>query len=372
MAKQKTKKRSHKWFFLGMAIYAVLFLGAAAVGLHYLWGVLEEYEAKEVYEKKVTQNPMDAYMEQLTPEQICSLSDDVIAQIDHNIQSEEQCRQIIKDSLNGEFTRRKYITQGNQPTNEYAIFCGEQNIGKVTTASRTEEKYGFTVWDVVSESYDVSYLIGEKITVTAPHNYTVSINGQPLDSSYLIESGKQYDLLAEFYGDYEIPYHIVTYEAGPFLGQPEAAITDPDGNPVVIDESTDWNTFICTCTPETVSEIDSFLADFIKSYVKFTSSKETRVDAYHAVIKYMVSGGDLASRMYRALDGLQYNKIVSAKLQTVTLNHCVDIGDDRYMCDLTYETNINKREGEYLEVNNLKLILVETSSGLRVEAMISY
>lgn len=372
MTKKKAKKRNHKWFFLGMAIYTVLFLGATAAGLHYLWGVLEEYEAKESYRKEVTQNPIDAYMDQLTAEHISGLSEDVIAQIDHNIQSEEQCRQFIADSLTGEFTRRKYITQGNQPISEYAIFCGDRNIGKVTTTSRTEEQYGFTVWDVTSESYDVSYLIGEKITVTAPHNYTVSINGQALDSSYIIESGKQYALLTEFYGDYEIPYHIVTYEAGPFLGQLEAVITDPKGNPVQIDESTDWNAFICTCSPETVSVIDSFLADFIQSYVKFTSSKENRFDAYYAVIKYMVSGGDLASRMYRALDGLQYNKIVSAKLQTVTLNHCVDIGNDRYMCDLTYETNINKREGEYLEVNNLKLILVETSKGLQVEAMISY
>lgn len=372
MAKGKTKKRSNKRFFLGMAIYAAVFLAATVFGLRYVWGELEKYEAKEVYKKEATQNPMDAYMAQLTSEQVAELSEDLIARIDHNIQSEEQCRQFIRDSLTGEFSRKKLISQGNISHNEYMIYCGEQFVGKVITTSRTEEKYGFTVWDVTSENYDVSYLIGEKITVTAPHNYTVSINGQALDSSYIVESGKQYDLLGEFYKDYEIPYHIVTYEAGPFLGQPEAVITDPKGNPVTITPDTDWNTFICTCSQETISVIDSFLADFIESYVKFTSSKENRFDAYYAVIKYMVSGGDLASRMYRALDGLQYNKIASAKLLNVTMNHCVDIGNNRYMCDITYEANINKREGFYVETNNVKLILVKTKQGLMVEAMINY
>lgn len=371
MAKRRAKKRSNKWFFLGMFLYALVFLGATAYGLHYLWGVLEAYEAKEVYKDAVTQNPMDAYMESLTAEHVVELAMGVTGQIDTNLQSEEACREYMLANLTGEFTRKKYVSSGNTAQSEYAIFCGDTAIGKVITTSHTEEKYGFTVWEVTSESYDLSYLIGGTVTVTAPHDYTVSIGGQALDSSYIIESGKQYEILSEFYEDYQLP-HIVTYQAGPILGQPEAVITDPEGQAVTIDENTDWNVFINNCSEEELAEIDSFLEDFIDSYVDFTSSKDNRFTAYRDVIGYMVSGGTLADRMKRALDGLQYNHIQDAYVLDITVHNCVDIGNDRYMVDMTYDANVNKYEGYYVESNNLKIILVQTNSGLRAEAMTSY
>ena len=371
MAKSRRKKRGNKWFFLGMFLYALAFLGATAYVLNYLWGVLEEYEAKEVYKDEVTRNPMDAYMEVLTAEHVVELAMGVTDQVDTNLQSEEACREYLLANLTGEFSRKKYISTGNTSQNEYAIFCGDTAIGKVTTTSRTEEKYGYTVWEVTEESYDLSYLIGSTVTVTAPHDYTVSIGGVALDESYIIESGMQYDLLSDFYEDYDLP-HIVTYQAGPFLGEMEAVITSPQGQVVTIDENTDWNTFLNNCSQEELTDISEFMEDFIASYVNFTSSKENRLSAYRDVITYMVSGGTLADRMYRALDGLQYNRIRGAYVLDMNFLNCVNIGDDRYMVDITYQVNVDKNEGYYVETNSMKIILVQTNSGLRAEAMTSY
>ena len=157
------------------------------------------------------------------------------------------------------------------------------------------------------------------------------------------------------------------------MGDVEPVITNPAGEVVTIDENTDWNSFIDNCSAEETSEIQDFLEDFMASYVKFTSSnKDTRYDAYNNVIKYMVKNGELADRMKRALDGLQYNHIRNAYLLSVTQNHCVNIGNDRYMVDITYVSNVDKYEGYKEESINMKLILLNTENGLRAESYIIY
>jgi signal peptidase I len=103
--------------------------------------------------------------------------------------------------------------------------------------------------------------------------------------------------------------------------------------------------------------------------VQPTATSELQKDD---VITYMVKNGALADRMYRALDGLQYNHIRNAYLLSVTQHHCVNIGNDRYMVDLTYVSNVDKYAGYYEETINLKVILLNTKDGLRAEAMLIY
>lgn len=381
MAKKKTKKRSGLWFALGMFVYALVFLGAVAYGLKYLWGILEEFEAKETYEEQVTGNPIDEYMAGLTLDRVLdAATPEVYATLNQQIQTEEECRQMLASYLTGDFTRAKVMEMGttsDSPQIRYDIYCGTHKVGRVTTASRIEERYGFTVWEVTDETFDLTNLVlkeemmGQVFTVTVPHDHTVSVNGIALDESYIIESDRQYEVLAEFYEDYELPT-IVTYQAGPFMGDVEPVITNPAGEVVTIDENTDWNSFLNNCSEGEISEIQEFLEDFLASYVKFTSSRDNRFEAYRDVITYMVKNGALADRMKRALDGLQYNHIRNAYLLSVTQHHCVNIGNDRYMVDLTYVSNVDKYAGYYEETINLKVILVRTDSGLRAEAMTIY
>ncbi len=381
MAKRRTKKRSGIWFALGMFVYALVFLGAAAYGLKYLWGILEAFEEKESYEEQVTVNPIDEYMASLTVDHVLDQATPAVyATLNQSIQTEEECRQLLASYLTGEFARAKVMTMGMTSDSSeirYDIYCGTHKVGQVTTSSYTEERYGFTVWEISEESFDLSYLVateemmGEVFTITVPHDYTVCVNGVVLDANFLIETGIHYEVLEEFYKDYELPY-IVTYQAGPFMGDVQPVVTNPAGEVVAVEENTDWNSMLDNCSEEKVGKIQDFLEDFLASYVKFTSSKENRFEAYSNVIQYMVSKGDLADRMRRALDGLQYNHIRNAYLLRVTQHHCVDIGDGRYMVDLTYVSNVDKYEGYYEESINLKVILVESGNGLRAEAMTIY
>lgn len=376
------KKKGHGWFFLGMFLYAVVVLGLAAYGLKWVWGELEKFEEKQVYEEQVTGNPIDDYMASLTVDHVLDGAvAEVYASLNQDIQTEEECRAMLASYLTGEFSRAKVLEMGQTSEStqiSYDIYCGTHKVGRVTTSSHAEERYGFTVWEVTDESFDLTNLVlkeemmGQVFTVTVPHDYTVSVNGVALDDSYLIETGRQYELLADFYEDYELP-SIVTYQAGPFMGDVQPVITDPAGQVVTIAEDIDWNSFLDNCSEEEITEVQTFLEEFMASYVKFTSAnKDNRYAAYRKVISYMVEDGELADRMKRALDGLQYQHTRNAYLLSVTQHHCVDIGNDRYMVDLTYVSNVDKYAGYYEETINMKVILLRTDDGLRAESMLIY
>ena len=91
----KPKKR-RKWGFpIFMILYALVILGAAYWGLGKFWDYMEAYEASRI------KNTIEAYMEEITPQYVCDRSGDLIDSIDHHLQSEDECKQVILDFLSG-------------------------------------------------------------------------------------------------------------------------------------------------------------------------------------------------------------------------------------------------------------------------------
>ena len=78
--KQRAKKRRSWGFAIFMVLYALVVLGAAAWGLIKFWDYLDAYEQSRI------QNPMDAYMAEVTPAYVCDRSSDLIDSIDHQLQ----------------------------------------------------------------------------------------------------------------------------------------------------------------------------------------------------------------------------------------------------------------------------------------------
>ena len=204
-------------------------------------------------------------------------------------------------------------------------------------------------------------------------HFVVSVNGAVLDESYLVATGIEFDVMEEFYGSYDLPT-MVTYQAGPFLGDQEFTVMDPQGNAVVIDENTDYNSFVVNnCGEEKIAELSDFVDVYIEHLVAFPGSSRTNGNQnYHNLREYLVKGGELDQRMQSALATLLYSHNQSDILKEVTLHHCIDIGNGRYLCDVTYLVDTTGLEGVVQTTNNVKIIVVETDDGLKVEAMTSY
>ena len=362
------KKKGFKRFFLCLLIYIVVFSGLAAWGLTEFWSFIDAYELSR------PKNAIEPYVQQLTKEQISQGDTALLSQIDHNIQSEDACHQYILDTLTEDVTYAQNVSESTDTQLVYMLMHGGKAIGKVTLKVEPADQYGFTPWTVADTSYDFSYLIGSKASITVPHNFTVYANGVALDSSYITQDNIPYDALKDYYKDYQPPY-MVTYTVDPILGEIQLTTKDASGNDVTIDETTDLTQYMNNCTEAELKAINDLMAPFLRSYVAFTSNeggKENSRDNYNRLTKYLVSGGDMAERMYNALDGLYWAKDSGSVIEETYLNHAVNLGGGRYLCDVTYIVEAEVYRDDPITVNDVMIILVETGNGLRVESLMVY
>ena len=364
MAKTNTKRR---WIFpVALLAYALVFLCAAAIGFHFLWDYMDAYEQSRPH------IALNAYKEKLTAEYVAGKCTDLIGQIDHNIQSEESCRKVIVDSLKDNFSFAKKSSDSDEDHHIYVIRCGKQVIGTMEMERRGESTQGFVPWQVTKDSFDLSYLLTDPVSLTVPEGFSVIVFGNVLDSSYITKSDIPFSLLKEFYGEYDLPY-MTTYTAGPFLGEATLTAQDADGNTVVIDSETDMNTFLNNCSAEEGDALTAAVESFVQRYMDFTSCKNNNTSAnYQELAKYMVPGGELAKRMRDAFDGLSWVSDRHATLDSISIGHFVNIGEGRYLCDVTYTVNTRTFNGDVKTTANVKLVFLQTENGLKAEAMVSF
>ncbi len=358
----KTEKRKHR-FSLGLLIYAVVFLAAIGVGTAVLW------EYMDAYERSRPHIALNGYLEKLDAAYVADRGGAVAEKIDPALQSPEQCRQAILQALTGELNCQKNVRQSTAQRHEYAVRCGKQVIGTMVMEQTGESIRGFTPWQVTEDSFDLSYLLTEEISVTVPGSYTVSLFGTPLGEQYISQQQIPYPLLQPYYEQYDLPY-LQTYTAGPFLGEAAFVVADDRGDPVVWEENTDHNAMLPSCTPEQQQELKTLCQAFCQSYLDFTSS--TRGDNqgnYQNLCNYMVPGGALEKRMERAIQGLSWIWDRKAKMLELTVQHQVPLDAQRYLCQVSYTHEYDTHLGRIQETSCLQLVIVQTQDGLRVESM---
>lgn len=370
MAKRKQKGMG---FAIFMVVYALVALVGIAFGLKWFWGFISAYEASRPH------IAIDAYMEELTAERIVDESTALLEQIDHNIQSEEACREFLLDSLDGKFTYARKASACNETEQTYVLRSGSQVIGSFTIVTAQEDSYGFTPWVFGEEQFDLSYLMGtETVSVVIPEGCGISVivNGVALDESYIVASeSSEYELLEDFYGKYDLPvFTLNTYEAGPFLNTGvEVQVLDAEGNPFTYDASFDPDAMLAMTDEAVMDELEGFIADFLDAYVIFSGcANDSRYANYSLVIKYVVPDSGLAKRMQEALAGLEYAQSKGDEVDTITIHHFVEMEQDVYMCDVTYLVNTTGRQGVVQTTTNVKMIIVRSGDQLLVESMIGY
>lgn len=362
MAKKKGKKRS--FFGWGMLIYAVVFLGLSAFGLKELWTFMEAYEASR------PMNVLNAYMETVTDEYVCDRSQDLIDQVDHNIQSEEECRTYIKDALSGGISYARKSSECTETRQVYVLRSGGKVIGQFAMEVKSEDSYGFTMWELTEDSFDLSFLMGNKVSVTAADTSDVSVNGFVLDSSYRTGETVQYEALEDFYEDYALPT-IVTYEAGPFLGEFEMVVTDPDGAPVT--QTPDPAVLEDNCSEEEILELKEYIDEFLKVYVDYMGSSNDQADFnYSVLIKYIVEDSEFAERMYGALYGQRATQSRGDTITQINNNFYYKIDEGYYLCDVTYLVDTIGKQGSVITTNQVRILIVEDEEKLLVQSVRNY
>lgn len=354
-------------FFRGMLIYALVFLIILAASLAVLWDYMAAFEGSR------PKNTVDAYVAALTPGDMCSKFTEAFGEPDQNLQSLKERDAVITASLTDRVTYARKSAESTEEHQVYVLRCGSQVIGQVVISAQTPDRYGFTKWTVTEESFDFSYLKGQPLVVTVPQDFTVCVNGYVLDERYITENGIEYSALEEFYGDYSLPT-MVTYTADGYWGQIELSVSDENGQPVTISEETDRDTFLENCSSQEQEQLEAFMGDFIESYVAFTGASNQSSKANYQWLRknFLVPDSALAQRLYTALDGLAYAQSYGDRVAEIIVHRVSRLDDTHYFCDATYCVDTYGKAGIVQTRNNMKVILLVTVDGLRVEAMTRY
>ena len=355
-----------KRFWIGMVIYAVIFLAIAGAGLAVFWNFIDAYEQSR------PMNAVKSYVSSVTEEDFCEGSAALLDQLDNHVQTREEACEVICASVTEPLTYAKKSSESTEDRQVYVLRSGKQVIGEFAISAGEADRFGFREWKVTETSFDFSHLMGDSISVTVPEEYRVRLNGAVLDESYISATGIEYSALEEFYDDYDLP-EMVTYTAENFLGSLELETLDAEGNLVTVTEDTDMNSLLPLLDQTQGERVSSLCRDFLYRYVAFTSGTGGSISYnYVQVIKYLIPEGELAKRLATAIDGLQYAQSWGDNIKEITINRLIDLGDYRYLCDVTYIVETYAKAGLLSTENNLKLILTDSEYGLRIEAMTRY
>lgn len=363
---QKQPKGKRKVFYIVMLVYAVVALIAIGLGLNWFYGFIGAYEASR------PKHVLEGYIQKLDGAHVAEHSGNVIGKIDHHIQSEQACREYIENALTAPFTYAKKSKESTDTKQVFAIRCGMQVVGEFTMETVQEDEYGFAHWEITDESFDVSYLIGDTVSTVAPDHYTVSVNGAVLDSSYVVGEPIGYDALEMFYDEYDLPA-MVTYEAGPFLGSFEMTVTDTEGKPFDLEQAKDLNLIAQNCPEEMLEPLDEFVDIFIDKYVIYTggSNKSADLNLYY-LLQHVVKGSDFEERMRGAWYGQQYTQSWGDKIVEIRNNYFFQLEKGKYVCDVTYLLDTTGKQGVVRTTNNVRMVVVKTSGGLKVLTLYNY
>lgn len=364
MARKKRKGA----FVLGMVIYAIVFLGITAAGLSIFWDFIDSYERSR------PKNTIDQYLENLTVEAMVSNCEDLFDQVDVNLQPKEDSIEVIRESLDGKITYARKSSVCTETSQTYVLRCGGKVIGEAVIKASKPTRFGFTLWAVREERFDFSHLMCTQQSITVPDSYSVTANGVTLGDEYVTESGIPFAPFEEFYDDYENLPTMVTYTAGNLLGELKLEVLDASGNLVADWAETDPETVLDNCPAEVSAQLESFVKEFLFSYVEFCgSSNQAEGRNYRNLVNnFLIEGSDLANRLYTALDGLAFAQSYGDVLDEVVIHRMSRIDETHYFCDATYLVSTYGKAGKVQTTNNLKVMLVETANGLRVESMTRY
>lgn len=360
------KKRKSGSFCRGILLYALVLLLLEGTCLLLFWGFLKAYEASR------PETAVKEYISSLTNADICNRAAPTIQQVDHTIQSETECREIICDLLKSGIHYTKDAKKSAQGQLVYELRTESAVIGNITLEVQAPGSFGFSPWRIAGEQYDFSWLLETPVEKTVPSEYQVSINGHVLDETAIADGNVHYFELEEYYGDYKLP-HMVTYRAGPFLSSVETVVLNSQGKVVSFDENTDVTPFLDTCTADMCQKLDPFVKEFIERYIAYAGSNQSnRTQNFNKLAKYLQPASDLQSRLSHALAGLQYGQSYHDKVTEITTHYVTQLGADAFLCNVTWTVETIGKKGPVQTETNAHLLIVQTSAGLKVQKISNY
>lgn len=359
------RKKSHA-FAIGMTVYTVLFLVLTAFGWKVLWDFMESYEHSR------PKNTVSAYMSSLQGDFLYNLAGESLSKVDREIQSEEECREIFLNAVDGKLHSVKDPDNSSDTRQRYVVLAEKQPIGSFIIQSGQPDRFGNTPWSVTESAFDFSFLMGEPVTVTVPSDFTVLANGKELADSYIARSDIPYEVYGDFYNEFDLPT-MKEYKVENYLGEIQMSAWDASGAEAALESNQSWASQLDNCSEDTQRKLINFLTEFIARYVSFSgSSKDTASGTFAEFRRYLLPDSPMIQRFASAIDGLQYGQSVQDKVADIHVHLVSQIDDDHWFIDATYLVDTMGKKGLVQTTNNLKVVITTQNGFYYVAGMTSY
>lgn len=360
----KAKKKRMSGFAKGMILYVILFALVAALGLQFFFRFIENYEYTR--ENRV----MERFVSALDDEQIEAMAAGFTDKLNTELCDADEVRAFMAEKT-ADATYLKKLSECTDSKTVYVLKTEGNVIGTVELTLGENVFHGLlSNWQPTASELDFSAYINE-LELDVPADYTVEINGTVLDEKYVADDSVEYGLLEEFYENYDLP-HMVKYHADGFIGDGNVTVKDGAGNPVDASLLTEEQ-YTDNCSDAEKAALDEFLDLYIKAYMTYTSgANHLNMINYKELSALVVPDSELKFRIEQAIGGLGFASSHGDELKNITVNRYMNIGEGRYLCDVTYEVATIGQDGLHEYPNNTKVLIVPGSSGFLAEAMASY
>ena len=366
----KKKKTGSRIYWICLLVYGIILAVLAVMGLRLVWDYAGEYEAAQA------KNVMDAYVDELSR----NLWDEGIAEtvsaMPHEVQSDEEVAEHVKEMLKNGISYVRKGTADNGDAILYSLRCNGNEFGTVKIVEdqsyADKVKFNMLPWKVASEEFDFSGLYSS-VEVVIPRTFSLWLNDIKLGSEFIVEENIRYDVLENYYDEFDNLPSKVRYRFDNVIGTLEPVIKDEAGEIFIVDETKDDSQYITGCTEEELAELSEYTAGFVVNYLKYTSGVLDPTYGYGLLKPYLMEGADLDNRMQAAMDGLSWAHTVSITVNSSVLNSAISLGDGFYMCDITTNaTTFAYGNGEVVNESNMRVIVKRTDDGIKAISLELY
>ena len=365
--KKKRKKKTKVgaivyWSFL--AVWAVLL----AVGVYFGLGIVKEFGG---YWEAADVNPkIDSYMDRLSVE-IWEDGDNsvrsTISSMEHPYQTDEECVEALKEILSGELRCLPGSGQNKEGEKTFNLLSGQSKFGQLYAKQKpfepdlfpvlnwAIEKFSLYPWEVEGVEFFLDGLY-TTFDITVPASYTVMLNGHPLTEAEIVERDIPYNVLQDYYDEFDGLPTKVTYHAEKLFGHVDYELLDEKGEPTTIDPEQDDSQFIVPISQPLMDRFADFTPQFARRYLEFCAGTGDMWYQYNLLQHYLVKNSDLADRLYRMIDsyiGWQHNS--NFNFIGANLNGAISLGNNMYVLDMSADARFLMPNGTHTEHRDMKV-----------------
>ena len=357
-----SKKKWLSPFGKGMLIYVGVFLLLCLAVWTFFYFYIETYEVAG------SKGCMREYVSGLHAGQLPEACDEPLKQLDASIKSEEESRALLQELLS-DATYMRTPGESGEGYEVYSLFGGGQELGRVRVEPTGKERFGFALWQVTEENYDLQPLT-KNVSFLLPADYSVSVGKAELKAE---GKGQEYESLRQLYGEYENMPLLYDFVSGSWIGDAEIVIRDGQGT-VLSEEQLCESYYLSNLSGEEKTLVEDFGTEFIHRYVDYGAVNGGNFFYNFSRLKAVMDPyGELYARVNSGWGGIFYTSTKYCEILSLEVNFSTKLQEDLYLVDLSYETETQGLADPVRSDNNARVLVIRDDHGVLLStAMYNY